>query len=44
MHKTVQNLIEIENQIKSKFVDLKNIKLHITIFLQLRIWVMHVTN
>ena len=24
MHKTVQNLIEIENQIKSKFVDLKN--------------------
>ena len=27
MHKTVQNLIEIENQIKSKFSDLKNIKL-----------------
>ena len=27
MHKTVQNLIKIENQIKSKFIDLKNIKL-----------------
>jgi len=27
MHKTVQNLIEIENQIKSKFADLKNIRL-----------------
>ena len=27
MHKTVQNLIEIENQIKSKFADLKNTRL-----------------
>ena len=27
MHKTVQNLIKIENQIKSKFADLKNIRL-----------------
>ena len=27
MHKTVQNLIEIENQIKSKFADLKNRRL-----------------